>query len=270
MPEWTRHTPWKQGSLIPSHVLHELGILPSEDFVGFGVVISHDCDLANDNLVDEPHVELVLASAVQEANGNLENGKNPRRLHLSWKDEQDVLAHTLELSANGKRFVKKNELCGHSPEPGLIFCQKNHRILQGWLAARYKRQALPDSLQDRLNPVFGLLQKRGKSKARGIIGYWFSFDPQYELPPEEPYELEISIVYTVDEPSAFEHAQEIARHVQDKFHELVAKAGCGPVELSECEEVSEEAFTLRDMRMNIEYRVEHLSHRVYPNGAEVD
>lgn len=234
-----------------------------------GVVITHDCDLANDDIATEPNVEIILAEPISIEDGNLQHAKNPRRLQLTWLGQAESPALLLELVATDKALVKKQELANHTPLDGQYLDDSAKRILQGWLAARYKRQALPDALQERLKRVFELLEKQGKHSADGILGYWLSFLPNEELSQDTPYELFLNVVYTIDNPESGDVANRIAGTIKDKFAGLVKKQNQGQVHLSDCLSVSEEEFTLFDMRSNIEYRLEHISHKAYPNTAEI-
>jgi hypothetical protein len=148
---------------------------------------------------------------------------------------------------------------------------KPRQILQSWLAARYRRQVLPDRLVDRLRLVFDFLEKQGKEHALGILGYWFNFDPHdVELPPDQSYELWLNIIYSIDNPAIEEDAKNLAASVRKKFHELMkAAADLGTVDLRHCEAYSEQEFTLRDLRDNIEYRLGYLSHRINAPGPIV-
>lgn len=267
MANWTRKTPWKQGCLISTDTLAGLNF-DVEDH--FGVVITHDCDLANDDIDTEPNVEIILAKPICAGNGNLHHAKNPRRLQLNWLGQAELPTLQLELVATDKALVRKEELANHTPVDGQYLDDSGKRVLQRWLAARYKRQALPDALQERLKKVFELLEKKGKHSADGILGYWLSFLPNEELSQENPYELFLNVVYTIDNPETADAADQIADTIKEKFSGLVKKQNKGDVHLSNCISISEEEFTLLDMRSNIEYRLEHISHKAYPNTAEID
>ena len=58
-----------------------LGSVVAADAQSFLVVISHDCDIANINLEEEPEVEFIVASRGDRLDGNLTHAKHPRRLH---------------------------------------------------------------------------------------------------------------------------------------------------------------------------------------------
>lgn len=266
--EWTRATPWAQGGLVSQDDMEALGL--AEAGSCWGVVISHDCDLANDNLDIEPAVELIVAQLASRPDGNCQHAKNARKLHIAWEVRDEVEPLWLELLATRKCSVDKRRLIALHPVPDVTLTAADQRILQSWLAARYRRQALPDSLGARLEHVVKRLEKRSKSEAATVVGYWISFSPAIELAPAEPYELNINIVYSIDEPAAEEAAVAVVNDITERFSELVQKAGAGGVMLGECQAYSEEEFTLHDIRHNIELRFDYISNRVFPDGVELE
>ena len=99
------------------------------------------------------------------------------------------------------------------------------------------------------------------------MSFRLSYDPEDELPPEEPYELFISIVYIIDKAEYGEMAVNMAGSLKEKFSNLLEKTKeKGTVDLRKCEAVSEMEFTVRDMRDTVEYHLEHLSYRTEPSG----
>ena len=76
---------WDQGSLLTIETVNSLvaaDVLPSEwKNKGYALVISHPCDLAADTAV-EPFVEFVLATPIEQPDGNYRYGKSGRKLHL--------------------------------------------------------------------------------------------------------------------------------------------------------------------------------------------
>ncbi len=146
----------------------------------------------------------------------------------------------------------------------------SRQILQSWLAARYRRHALPNSLVERLRPVFEYIEKEGKNNSSGILSFQLSYDPKDELPSEEPYELWLNIVYITDEAKYGSMAEDIALRLKTEFPKLLEKTkNSGTVDLRQCEAFSEMEFTLRDMRDNVEYHLEHLSYRTEPPGSVI-
>jgi len=262
---WTRGTSWRQGSVVSTDNLRQLGVIGDKD-EAIGVVVSHDCDIVNDDLDSEPNVEFILGCAVDEPNGHYAYAKNPRTLHILIEHQGGGC--TCELQATAKNTIKKEVLHKFEPSPETNLDRKTLVILQNWLAARYRRQTLPNSLVDRLRPVFDFLQRQGKKKAHSLLGYWLDYMPfNEELPPDQNYELWIYIVYSVDEAEAQEHAEEIANNLRDKFLALIDKnKEAGNIDLRHCEAFSETEFTLSDLRGTIEYGLDHISLKLDPPG----
>jgi hypothetical protein len=227
------------------------------------VAISHDCDIANDNLDAEPAVEFIFARILEQRNGNYTHGKNPRTLHLDYKEDEKLVF--LELLASKRLMVQKNKLEAVQPDETYKLTH-SRQILQSWLAARYRRHALPNSLVDRLSDVFAYIEKKGKNSSSGILSFRLSYDPEDELPPEEPYELWFNIVYITDKDEYRAMSEDIAHSLETEFPKLLERTkDSGKVILRKCEAVSEMEFTLRDMRETVEYHLEYLSYRTEPS-----
>ena len=259
---WSRNTLWKQGSVLAKENFPTVGLANEMD-AELAVAVSHDCDIASDKLDAEPAVEFIFASIVDQQNGNYTLGKNPRTLHLSYESEGEPLV--VELIASRKISIPKDVL--EAIQPDRNYELGSTYILQSWLAARYRRHALPNSLVDRICGVLSHIDKVGKQNSNGILSFRLDYDPREELPTEEPYELSINIVYITDDESYAAKAEKIAKDLQDKFPQLLEKTKkFGTVELRRCEAVSEMEFTIRDMRETVEYHLEYLSYRTDPHG----
>lgn len=254
---WTRETEWAQGSFLTGQALSGLKSKAAESSIA--IAVSHSCDIANDDLKTEPNVEFILGRRIEKCDGNFSRAKNPRKLHLGTALAGTPMA--LELLATQKFCISKDRLHPFQPDgrlnPGEV------KVLQSWLAARYKRQALPDNLQSRLRHLFKKMDKLGAKHSEAVLGYWLDYEPKdEELQPEEPYEVWISVVHTTEDPSH----EEIATQIAEK---LKGEGEPDGLDLRQCEAYSEEEFTLRDLREQVQYRVEHLSFRTDPPGPTV-
>jgi hypothetical protein len=259
---WSRNTLWKQGSVLAKENFPTVGLANEMD-AELAVAVSHDCDIANDKLDAEPAVEFIFASIVDKQEGNYTLGKNPRTLHLGYNREGAQIV--VELIAARKISIQKDVL--EAIQPDRNYELGSTYILQSWLAARYRRHALPNSLVDRLRGVFSHIDKVGKQNSDGILSFRLDYDPREELPPEEPYELWIDIVYITDDDRYKAKAEEIATDLNNKFPQLLDKTkDFGSVDLQRCKAVSEMEFTMKDMREKVEYHLEHLSYRTDPHG----
>ena len=259
---WSRNTTWRQGSVLVQKDFQAVGLTDSPD-TDLAIAISHDCDIANDNPDTEPAVEFIFARILEQHNGNYTHGKNPRILHLDYTGNEQTI--WLELLASSKVMVQKNLLC--QTQPDQVYNLTAIQTLQSWLAVRYRRIALPNSLVDRLRSVSTYIEKECKKNSSGILSFRLSYEPQDELIPEEPYELWLSLVYVADKAEYATMTAKIAQNLKTEFPNLLEKTkGSGTVDLRKCEAVSEMEFTLRDLRDTVEYNLEHLSYRTDPSG----
>lgn len=263
---WSRDTLWRQGSILLNQNFEAVGLGNALD-AELAVAISHDCDIANENLDAEPAVEFILTQVIEQEDGNCTLGKNPRTLHLKYEHEGQAVV--IELVASKRVVIDKTMLESIEPDQTYELIE-SRQILQSWLAARYRRHALPNSLVDRLGMVFNHMAKEGKKHSAGVLSFRISYDPESELPPEEPYELWVNIIYVTDKPEYELLAEKMAQDLQAKFPQLLEKTkSFGRVDLKRCEAVSELEFTLRDMRETEEYRLDYLSYRSNPPGPIV-
>ncbi len=261
---WSRNTSWRQGSVLAQKDFQSVGLTNISADIHFAIAISHDCDIANDNLGVEPAVEFIFASILEQHNGNYTHGKNPRTLHLDYiNNDEEVF---LELLASKRVILQKSVIERVQADNAYKLTNHSQQILQSWLATRYRRHALPNSLMERLRPVFAYIEKEGKKNSSGILSFRLSYDPKDELSPEEPYELLLSIVYITDKDEYRTMSEEIAQRLKEEFPNLLAKTkGKGTVDLRRCEAFSEMEFTVRDMRDTVEFHLEHLSYRTEPS-----
>jgi len=261
---WSRETKWRQGKMLSPESFQALADIG--EGLDLAMAISHDCDIANDNLDLEPSVEFVLGTLVDARDGNKEFGKNPRFLHLKHQHADGPLI--VEFHATRKISIQKNILSEHEPDDRFDFEDAGLAILRDWLAVRYKRQAFPDGFNERLTPIAKFLEDQGKKYAAGIIGYWLDYQPRdVELAQNETYELWLYIVYADDDLAYEDNAKKVVEMLRTKFSDLKKKsADKGDIELRDCEAYSEREFTLGDVRDNLQYRLEYLSHRIDPPG----
>ena len=138
---WSRNTQWRQGSVLLQKDFHAANLNDSSDSE-LAVAISHDCDIANDNLDAEPAVEFIFGRIIQQLDGNYTHGKNPRILHLNYMHRGNPVS--LELIASKRVIVDKTILEAVQPDQTYELLV-SRQILQSWLAARYRRHALPNS-----------------------------------------------------------------------------------------------------------------------------
>lgn len=260
---WSRTTSWRQGSVIPKSKAASLGLF-NEDEPLCAVIISHDCDIANELLDQEPGVEVIVGKVLNadEKNGNFINAKNPRKLHLEYSIANQV--GFIELTASTKKFISKQDLSVQvEPDPEFVLKSKSKNILQSWLACRYKRHALPNTLVDRLyqNKLSDKLNDVLRNSDKSIVGIYISYEPRNEISDSpEPYELWVTVVYAVDSIEFEQMANSIVEKLTQLFTSTYKSGGKWElIELVSCKAVAETGFTIRDLRETEEYRFEHIS-----------
>jgi hypothetical protein len=212
------------------------------------VVVSHDCDLAQSPEV-EPHVEVIVGRKIATADGNFTHAKNPRRLHLLFKE--NALTTYLDLQAKEKTLVSKDDLIPHVPS-NMRLSPSDRSVLQQWLAARYRRSAFPDEFIRRLQGT-GTEKRIAKiiePLGAHLIAVFFDVDEGEEVERKEPtdsYMLRIDLLYsTRDDPiAALKSAEDAARAISAAFRACYFSAGKGwhGIELLDCDVSSDEAMT---------------------------
>lgn len=255
---WSRHTTWRQTSALFAKDFQGIPELAGLADCDLMIAVSHDCDIACDDTEKEPYIEFIPAKILTSANGNFINAKNIRTLHL-----QHTAERIFELDAAKKKHVLKKSLINITPTDEVQLSEHNKKILQNWLAARYRRHAFPDSLRDRLIPLDDFLKKEGAKNVHDIAGYWVNYEPKNsELLADEPYEFWLQIVYASETADAHDKAAAIAKKLNETFAAMMLKSKTeGPVDLRQCEAIADTEFTLHDMRENFEYVLDYISHK---------
>ncbi|MDD5037618.1 MAG: hypothetical protein PHE55_23055 [Methylococcaceae bacterium] len=251
---WSQNTSYRQGSVLSSDVV--VCCLEITNGGQFAVVISHDCDIAN-NAEKEPFVEVIIAQAISRMDGNCSQAKNPRLLHIEFTRHDQPCS--MELSATEKRTISKFDLIDSAPDSSFSLSDSNRQILSRWLAARYRRHAFPDALNRRLGQAF---EKNLKKSTDEILAVFIDYQPRNEeLPENEPYELWVYVVADTAKLGSIEKAKTVAR----AFKETLGKQK--GLDIVECDAVTDAEFTLADTRRTFEFRLEYLSLRHEPFGA---
>lgn len=268
---WTRQTPWRQGHVLGADAAAALGLAyPHDPAATRAVVISHDCDIAIDELHVEGAVEVIVGHSVlkEKANGNLYWGKSTRALLLEYLHNGEP--HWVELPATEKTTVTKAELAKYVPD-GTYELPATHRAaLQSWLAARYRRSGFPDEFNRRMKNsrlderLTTILDTYGKS----VTAMFFEVDGGKEVNRSDgsTYELAIVLAYDPgDDPDvSAERADKAATEISDEFEKRLydkKKDVWKDVRLKGCVPISEDELTVAKAKLLQERRVEHLTLR---------
>lgn len=263
---WDRNTPWRQGHVLPPEALHAFGLIPADTDPAtvVAVVISHDCDLANDDMESEPHAEIIVGCFIETVNGNNTHAKVPRKLHLSFSSPEGPRA--VELLATQKALYPKDLLASFEPMPWSL-AEAEASVLQRWLGARYRRSAFPDAfegiLKHKKNKLHEAIAKIVEPLGHTIPAIFFDVHEA-----EGIYSLGITLLYDTSEDS--DAAETLATKASAAITEAFTnklfdrETGWQGIELVYCEPMSDEAMTYRQSTMLKQWRYEYLSLRSDP------
>jgi hypothetical protein len=219
--------------------------------------VSHDCDIASDP-EDEPEIEIVVGTGIEACRRENINARHVRILHLEFQGPGGAMP--LELVATNKRSVSKLDFLNHRPDPNFVLSDKELQGLRSWLAARYRRAAIPDGLQRLVKQIFEDVFKKS-DRPRALDKIYIDFEPDAEeLPPGEKYELDVVLVYDSQQAGAKEVAEKAAEQLKFRFERKYLKGKVwNEVELRRCDTISNTSFTLFDVQQHKQVRLEYLS-----------
>lgn len=264
---WTRDTPWRQGHVLTAEATKALELShPETPETTCVVVISHDCDLANDALQIEPDVEVIVGCHLPTGDGNYFWAKAPRTLHVDVL--QNGTATVVELVATAKLLIPKRALAAFSPDAAYSFNGKSLSALRSWLGVRYNRTAFPDPFVDRLShsKVDKRLAKIIEPVGNLLSAVYFDVDGGKEIDHSDgsPYELKIVLAYppgddpeqTVDEVEKLEAAIE---DLFSKKHFDQATGKWNGITLKQCMSISEDDLPVSSARLLTQWRLEYMT-----------
>lgn len=265
---WTRKTPWRQGHVLPVDAVKELGLTHP---IGLEstcvVVVSHSCDLVNDDMQLEPNVEVIVGRVLNKPiDGNFSWAKSPRTLHTELTRDGEVVP--IELVATFKSLVSKEALASFAPDAAWAMSGQGLSTLRSWLAVRYDRVAFPDPFVDRLavSKVKSGLAKLITPIHKNLSAIYFDVDNGKELDHSDgsAYDLKIVLVYPPGE-----NPDEVATEMDDlsanveklfekRHYDKDANKWHG-VHLQSCMAISEDDLPVSRTKLLNEWRYEHMT-----------
>lgn len=259
---WSRKTPWRQGAALTGKAFVDyFGHL---DGYTCAFVASQTCDVVSEELAAEPNVVFVLAKRIDALDGSMTSGKNPRWLHV------DINGTLLAIHAAEVHAVRKEVLDGTDPCLPSSIGAKELPLFRNWLAQRYRRPALPDSLNDYVGKVWENIADKLKNKTNEVMSVHIAYDPPGE---HAQYDLDIMIVARVDEDgdtsvdqAHLKVAKQVAETIGKKFENWCPN---GNVRLGVCAAISEREFSMFDIRTSHKLELDYLSFRTAPAGPMV-
>lgn len=268
-PQWTRDTTWRQGHVLPTQAAHALELLhPSVPDATCVVVVSHDCDLANDDLAVEPDLEVIVGCHPAKPDGNFRWAKTPRTLHLEFS--KTGTPALVELVATAKRSVPKAALAAFGPDVAYSLSGQGLAVLRSWLAVRYNRAAFPDPFVQRMGKlkVDKALAKLVEPQGALVSAIFFDVDGGKELDRADgsAYELSIVLAYApgADPDTAADVVEALANAVEQLFaakHFDKATRQWTDIALKSCMSISEEDLPVSKAKLLIQWRLEYMTLR---------
>ena len=190
---------WQQGSLFSdadaTNICANIGVTINQPFVL--IVASQSCDIANNNLELDPHVEVYAARLIEKPEGNYQHNKNARLLHTKFIQRQPGAGMSsekyIEIKAFEKHFVPKALLQGFVPDTDKQMEEYDVRNFADWLAARYSRPALPTAFNNRIDAADprGALRDKVKKANSVLSGMYVEILPFAELNDTEQYQVNL-------------------------------------------------------------------------------
>lgn len=260
--QWTRETNWRQGFVLPQAAVQHFSFANAADAAATCVVvISHDCDLANNNLTIEPDVEVIVGRLVPNANGNFTWGKAPRTLH--YIAEHAGTQVVIELISTGKRSVLKSELAKFDPDSAFTIGRKELAVLRSWLSSRYKRAAFPDAFVSRMKEtkVDSKLAKALENHGELISFVYLDIHggQNVERAKDDPYQFSIVLVFSSidDADAATDEADALAEEVEKTVRARLRNSNV--IVLKTCFAISEDDLPVSRARVLTQWRLEYMS-----------
>lgn len=235
---------WRQGSVLPPELATQL--IPTASRDDLVVVATHDCDLLNPRFDVEPEVELILARPIPAGrkDGRLRNGRNPRKLHFSIKIRG--AEHWFETAILTRRSFDRRALLSSDPDRERQLGHDNVRTLRLWLGRRYYRVAFPDAFNERTRAANDRIRKQLEAAEDVIDAVYLFMDNDGELPPGDPYRIEVRAsmrVQVYGDPPSRLRAQRAVDAV------AVALRDCPDIQVDDAGVYSEEEITIDDLRL---------------------
>jgi len=265
---------WRQGHVLTNDDAHSLNLVVSTQSDKRVVIISHDCDLANQQ---ESKTEVIIGTIIEKVDPMYARARHPRFLHLTFLTSTGEktyiqIQHADRREIDSAAFSKIN-----APDEDFILSTDEKRGLKQWLAARYGRPAFPNAFENRLrNKIKKKTIEQHIAKilvpaSEHLIGVFFDLDEQRdcELAENEAYILKISIAYDAIEGGIFarQAAEKTAEALTKLFHEAYGTPDeTNEIALEACNAVADTKITLADLRKVDQWRVEYISLRENPIG----
>ena len=191
---------WQQGSILKeadaAALRNQLRAKWTDNSVV--IVVSQSCDLVHHDLEAEPFAEIIVGQSVAGVNGNLTDGKNPRRLHLRIESlgSADLV---VEIVPSERYYIGRQQFVKIKPDEQRFLIERERRTLASWLAGRYKREALPTTFNQRIVKTQKKRDKIHRRLSERVSALLVKLMPNRELPDNEPYHVRLLALVPADD-----------------------------------------------------------------------
>lgn len=264
---WSRDTPWRQGHILTPDAIKQLGLTHPNGAEEICVmVVSHDCDLANEDLATEPNVEIIIGCHPKTIDGNFFWSKAPRKLHFEVNFGEST--KIVELVTTDKCLVPKAKLAQFLPNKNYTLTGQSRSILRNWLAVRYNRASFPDEFVNRFST-----SKFDKHFAKLIEPYgqnlssvFFDIDSGRNLDHFDGsvYILSVILIFApgVDPEKTADGLETLETSIQKLFERRYFNATTDTwsgIALNSCISISEDDISMSKARLLTEWRLESMT-----------
>jgi hypothetical protein len=254
----------QQGSVLTKEDAFELGLINSKDCNNRAIIISHDCDLAN----NAEYIEFIIGTLIHTPDPLRQHAHHPRQLHLTFDLTEPF---HIELDYYSKKIIEKNKVTVKVAKTHVI-SEHGKQVLKQWLAAGYGRPAFPNEFEKRLRKVRKKIEKTLNPESKYIYGLFFDLgkDRTVELDSEEAYFLSIYVIYDASQvgSAAREVGERVAAKLQEFFEKTYGMAdSTREIALEKCIAIADTHITLADIRKIDQWRLEYTSLKNDPPGS---
>ena len=251
---------WRQGSILPPKLCQEL--IEADEFrlpeAGYTVliVISHDCDITNKKLADEPLAELLVVQVLpgDTTNGLLVHGRHPRRLQFALRI--DGVPRIAEARAHDRFFIDRSRLMGHAPDSARTCEPPALDEIVLWLTKRYNRAAFPDTFNERIRKTQKSIATALAAHGHDVREIFIAMSSWEELQADQSYEVTLVATMSVedfDEAGKRQHAQTALDAIEEKLQ------SCAGIEITDATLNSDADVSLDDLPLMKRFDYDYLS-----------
>ncbi|MDT4762278.1 hypothetical protein [Sphaerochaeta sp. PS] len=217
-----RKTKWRQGVVLEGVQKEKVLANATESYPWMNdadalVLFSHDCDLLNHSLENEPFAEFFCAKYVDNRDPSLAYGKNPRKIHLVVDGSKNVC-----LLFNHRIRINRACLIGLPLDADpLRVSEVELRTLLSWVSKKYSRSAFPDAFNVQLGKIPELDKKlRNLNIAYPAIkAIFFCLSPNTEIGDEQSYSLQVKVLL---EGKSSDTCEELKSGIEERLEQILS------------------------------------------------